>query len=52
MAWRWPPTALPEQDRRAYLEEVRSALEPRLSDARGGWVADYVRLRFFATKPA
>jgi trans-aconitate methyltransferase len=44
--------ALPEQERRAYLEEVRSALEPRLSDARGGWVADYVRLRFLATKPA
>src|SRR5688572_2174064 len=44
--------ALPEQQRRGYLEEVRSALEPRLCDARAGWVADYVRLRFFATKPA
>jgi hypothetical protein len=44
--------ALPEGERRAYLEEVQQALEPRLLDAQGTWVADYVRLRFFATKPA
>jgi hypothetical protein len=44
--------ALPEAQRPAYLEEVRSALEPRLRDVQGGWVADYVRLRFSATRPA
>jgi trans-aconitate methyltransferase len=43
--------ALPEQEHQAHLQEVRSALEARLCDAEGNWVADYVRLRFFATKP-
>src|SRR3984957_3517387 len=33
-----------------YLEEVRAALEPQLLDSTGTWVADYVRLRFAATK--
>jgi hypothetical protein len=35
-----------------YLEEVRAALEPQLLDSTGTWVADYVRLRFAATKVA
>lgn len=43
--------ALPEPERPAYLAEVRAALEPRLRDANGTWVADYIRLRFAATKP-
>jgi trans-aconitate methyltransferase len=43
--------ALPEAERRAFLEEVRAALEPRLRDASGIWVADYVRLRFWAALP-
>jgi SAM-dependent methyltransferase len=38
-------------DRTAYLLEVRDAVEPRLRDPSGMWVADYVRLRFAATKP-
>jgi hypothetical protein len=42
--------ALPPEQRPAYLEEVRAALEPRLRGADGIWVADYVRLRFSATK--
>jgi hypothetical protein len=33
-----------------YLSEVRAALEPQLRDGDGTWVADYVRLRFAATK--
>jgi len=44
--------ALPESERAPYLAEVRAAIEPRLRDANGTWVADYVRLRFAATKPA
>lgn len=42
--------ALPESERQKYLVEVRSVLEPQLRDAHGTWVADYVRLRFAATK--
>ncbi|HEX5107436.1 MAG TPA: methyltransferase domain-containing protein [Vicinamibacterales bacterium] len=38
-------------ERAAYLQEVRDALEPQLRDSHGTWVADYVRLRFAATKP-
>jgi SAM-dependent methyltransferase len=34
-----------------YLREVRDALEPKLRDASGSWIADYVRLRFAAIKP-
>jgi len=36
--------------REEYLQEVRAALEPQLRDSSGTWVADYVRLRFAATK--
>ena len=43
--------ALPEAERTGYLREVRDALEPKLRDAAGTWVADYVRLRFAATRP-
>ncbi len=43
-------SALPLQERGAYLREVRDDLEPQLRDANGTWVADYVRLRFDATK--
>ena len=39
------------EERRDYLNEVRTVLEPRLRDADGSWIADYVRLRFAATKP-
>ena len=37
--------------RTEYLEEVRTVLEPQLRNSDGIWIADYVRLRFAATKP-
>ena len=43
--------ALPDAERTEYLGEVRDALEPQLRDGTGTWVADYVRLRFAATRP-
>jgi trans-aconitate methyltransferase len=36
--------------RAEYLQDVRAALEPQLRDGDGTWIADYVRLRFAATK--
>jgi trans-aconitate methyltransferase len=42
-----------EAEERAHVvAEVRDALEPRLIDANGAWIADYVRIRFRAIKPA
>jgi SAM-dependent methyltransferase len=38
------------QARDEYLHEVRLLLEPQLVNSEGIWVADYVRLRFSATK--
>ena len=43
-------SALPEPERRGYLDEVRRALEPLLCDAAGNWTADYTRLRFAARR--
>jgi trans-aconitate methyltransferase len=43
--------ALSGDARAKYLQEVRAVLEPQLRDSQGIWVADYVRLRFAATKP-
>ena len=43
--------ALPESARSDYLQEVRARLEPQLRDPAGVWIADYVRLRFAATRP-
>lgn len=42
--------ALPETERAEFLREVRDAVEPQLRDGTGTWVADYVRLRFAATR--
>jgi len=44
--------AVKESDRSALLDELARSLEPGLLDADGHWFADYVRLRFAATKPA
>ncbi len=44
--------AVAEDARPALLSEVRDALEPALYRQGTGWVADYVRLRFLAVKPA
>jgi trans-aconitate methyltransferase len=42
---------LPASERAAYLQEVRARIQPTLCDVDGRWTADYVRLRFAATKP-
>ena len=42
--------AVPDEPRPALLEEVRARLEPRIRNADGVWVVDYVRLRFAATR--
>jgi trans-aconitate methyltransferase len=41
---------LSSRDRGEYLQEVRSVLEPQLVNEAGVWIADYVRLRFAATR--
>ena len=43
-------SALSAHERPEFLAEVREALRPALCDASGNWTADYVRLRFAATK--
>lgn len=43
---------LPVLDRAALMEEVASLLAPALRTDTGEWIADYVRLRFRATRPA
>ncbi|MBW4439830.1 MAG: class I SAM-dependent methyltransferase [Plectolyngbya sp. WJT66-NPBG17] len=43
-------TAIAPSEREAFLEEVIALLEPALCDASGQWFADYVRLRFSASK--
>jgi trans-aconitate methyltransferase len=44
--------AVTAEERPRLVEEVRAALRPRLFDPERGWVADYVRLRFAAQRPA
>ena len=44
--------ALPADARANYLQDVRTMLEPQLRDGSGTWIADYVRLRFAATRVA
>jgi SAM-dependent methyltransferase len=41
---------LPPRERPSYIAEVQESLRPQLCDADGKWTADYVRLRFSATK--
>jgi hypothetical protein len=36
--------------RPAFLERVREKLSRSIQDASGKWIADYVRLRFYATR--
>ena len=43
-------SALPADARASFIREVCACLEPTLRDPNGTWVADYVRLRFAATK--
>jgi SAM-dependent methyltransferase len=42
---------LPEADRRAARAEICELCRPVLMDETGTWIADYVRLRFRATRP-
>ncbi len=42
-------SVVPEAEHMAVLREVETLLEPALRSASGDWIADYVRLRFFAT---
>lgn len=42
---------LPRAERAQFLAEVQEALRPALCDQDGRWTADYVRLRFAATRP-
>ena len=42
--------AIAEPERATFLEEVRSELARHLRDGTGDWFADYVRLRFKATR--
>lgn len=44
--------AAPESERAGIIDDVRRALDPILRDENGVWIADYVRLRFLAHKPA
>ena len=44
-------SVLAEDERPAYVSEVKQALETELKDDEGRWWADYVRLRFSAFKP-
>jgi hypothetical protein len=43
--------AVPPEERPEFVSEVREVLRPILYEPQGRWVADYVRLRFSATKP-
>jgi SAM-dependent methyltransferase len=45
-------TGLSHDARRDVIDEVCRAVRPRLYDTERGWTADYVRLRFAATRPA
>ncbi|HKF73270.1 MAG TPA: class I SAM-dependent methyltransferase [Stellaceae bacterium] len=44
--------AVPPVERPAVKREVEAELRPKLVNAEGVWVTDYVRLRFAARKPA
>jgi hypothetical protein len=44
--------ALPPGERGRFVAEVVEALRPLLCDGLGDWRADYVRLRFDATRTA
>jgi trans-aconitate methyltransferase len=44
--------ALPADEREAFYAALAARLAPKLRDAEGRWVLDYVRLRFTAHKPA
>jgi trans-aconitate methyltransferase len=42
--------AVPPDDRRAFIQDVRAAVQPALFDPARGWTADYMRLQFDAER--
>ena len=42
--------SLPHDDRARAIDEIEALLAPALRDQQGQWTADYVRLRFRATR--
>ncbi len=42
---------LPQEERAAAIEQIVNLLKPALCDREGQWTADYVRLRFLASRP-
>lgn len=42
---------VPEHDRSRIFDEAVELLEPALMDEYGNWIADYIRIRFLASKP-
>lgn len=44
--------AVPVAEHPAFLQDVEDHAKPHLCNSAGNWFADYVRLRFMATKPA
>ncbi len=44
-------SVVPENERDELISEIVGSLRNTLVDADGNWIADYVRLRFAATKP-
>ena len=42
---------VPEAERAGVIDEVVEAARPHLQEPDGRWVADYVRLRFAASRP-
>jgi SAM-dependent methyltransferase len=45
-------SALPSSEQPAFVAAVRERLQPQLCNPEGVWIADYIRLRFSAEKPA
>ncbi len=46
-----PLARVPEAERDGFIAELRAVLRAHLCQPDGGWIADYVRLRFRAVKP-
>jgi hypothetical protein len=43
-------SALPAEERNAYIDDVRDRIKSALYSNEGTWIADYTRLRFKAHK--
>lgn len=45
-------SAVPEPERKVFVDEIETLLKPKLCNASGAWTADYTRLRFAAALPS